>query len=170
MSRFGIRTREGALNRLFGAAAAAFVSCLSLILAVSPGTAIAQGANVVDSHNLLPLPELKIPLHTVSAVLPAAYETGVASTYGEGDSFEGHLTACGQVFHTRDIQVAHKSLPCGTMIRIEDAATGRSVFARVTDRGPYIHGRVVDLSWGAFRELEPEAPGLLNVKVYLLDT
>jgi len=103
-------------------------------------------------------------------VLPAAYETGVASTYGEGDGLEGHLTACGQVFHTRDIQVAHKSLPCGTMIRIEDAATGRSVFARVTDRGPYIHGRIVDLSWGAFRELEPEAPGLLNVKVYLLDT
>jgi rare lipoprotein A (peptidoglycan hydrolase) len=40
----------------------------------------------------------------------------------------------------------------------------------VTDRGPYIRGRIVDLSWGAYRQLEPEAPGLLEVKVYLLDT
>jgi rare lipoprotein A len=161
-----IRAREGGLSTMFTAAAAACVSCLTLIV---PFLAYAEGAQVADSHDLLPLPELKIPLSSVSAELPAVYETGVASTYGEGDGFEGSLTACGQVFHTSVVQVAHKSLPCGTMIRIEDAATGRSVFARVTDRGPYIRGRIVDLSWGAYRQLEPEAPGLREVKVYLLD-
>jgi rare lipoprotein A len=113
----------------------------------------------------LQLPEQNIPIHTP----PAAYERGVASTYGEGDGFEGNLTACGQVFHTKMVQVAHKSLPCGTMIRVQDSDTGRSVVAEVTDRGPYIPGRIVDLSWGAFRQLEPSAPGLLNVTVYLLD-
>ena len=97
------------------------------------------------------------------------YEAGVASTYGEGDGFEGNRTACGQIFHTSIPQVAHKSLPCGTKVRVEDAGSGRSVEAEVTDRGPYVKGRVVDLSWGAFRQLEPSSPGLLNVNVYVVE-
>jgi rare lipoprotein A (peptidoglycan hydrolase) len=100
---------------------------------------------------------------------PAVLESGVASTYGEGDGFEGNLTACGQVFHTDIVQVAHKSLPCGTVLRIEDLDTGRSVTAQVTDRGPYIRGRIVDLSWGAFRQLDSTGPGLLNVNIYILE-
>ena len=67
------------------------------------------------------------------------------------------------------VQVAHKSLPCGTLIRVEDTDTGNSVEAEVTDRGPYIPGRIVDLSWGAFSQLEPNSPGLLRVNVYLLE-
>jgi rare lipoprotein A (peptidoglycan hydrolase) len=108
------------------------------------------------------------PAPTV-APKPAVFEAGVASTYGEGDGFEGNLTACGQVFRTVVVQVAHKTLPCGTMLRIEDTDTGRSVVATVTDRGPYIPGRIVDLSWGAFDQLDPTGPGLLNVNVYILD-
>jgi rare lipoprotein A len=100
---------------------------------------------------------------------PPVFETGIASTYGQGDGFEGNLTACGQVFRTEIVQVAHKSLPCGTLLRIEDSDTGRAVDAQVTDRGPYIRGRIVDLSWGAFRQLDPSGPGLLNVNVYILD-
>jgi rare lipoprotein A len=97
------------------------------------------------------------------------FESGVASTYGEDDGFEGNLTACGQVFHTDVVQVAHKSLPCGTLLSIEDTDTGRSVTAEVTDRGPYIRGRIVDLSWAAFRQLDATGPGLLNVNVYILE-
>ena len=108
------------------------------------------------------------PAPTV-APKPALFEAGIASTYGEGDGFEGNLTACGQVFRTIIVQVAHKSLPCGTTVRIEDTDTGRSVVATVTDRGPYIPGRIVDLSWGAFEQLDPTGPGLLNVNVYILD-
>jgi rare lipoprotein A len=96
-------------------------------------------------------------------------QSGIASTYGEGDGFEGNRTACGQVFHTGVVQVAHKTLPCGTMVRIEDAGSGRTVEAEVTDRGPYVRCRIVDLSWAAFRELDPAGPGLLRVNVYLLD-
>ena len=112
------------------------------------------------------------PASTVEPA-PAAeitvYESGIASTYGEGDGFEGNLTACGQVFHTSIVQIAHKSLPCGTLVRVEDTDTGRTVDTVVTDRGPYITGRIVDLSWGAFRELDPSGPGLLRVNVYLLE-
>ena len=100
---------------------------------------------------------------------PPVYESGVASTYGEGDGFEGNRTACGQIFHTRVAQVAHKTLACGTTVRIEDVSTGRTVEAVVTDRGPYIPGRIVDLSWGAFEQLDPTGPGLLPVNIYVLD-
>jgi rare lipoprotein A (peptidoglycan hydrolase) len=155
---FGIVRADGVLSALFLAAATAIVGCLSL-LELTPGVALAQTASLTDGRTV----------HPESAPIPSVYEVGVASTYGEGDGFEGNVTACGQVFHTNVVQVAHKSLPCGTRLRIEDASTGRSVVAEVTDRGPYIRGRIVDLSWAAFRELEPSAPGLLNVKVYLLD-
>lgn len=97
------------------------------------------------------------------------HEYGIASTYGTGDGFQGNLTACGQVFDTYVPQVAHKTLPCGTMLRVEDVDTGNSVVVEVTDRGPYIDGRIVDLSWAAYRQLDPSAPGLLNVRTYLVD-
>jgi rare lipoprotein A (peptidoglycan hydrolase) len=133
----------------------AVAGCLS-----APGSsvALAQSATLTDGH------------YAKKTWRSVAYETGLASTYGEGDGFEGNLTACGQVFHTRVVQVAHKTLPCGTLIRIEDSETGHTIDAEVTDRGPYIAGRIVDLSWGAFRQLEPSAPGLLHVTLYLLDT
>lgn len=95
-------------------------------------------------------------------------ESGIASTYGEGDGFQGNRTACGQRFDTNVPQVAHKTLPCGTMLRVEDTASGNSVVVEVTDRGPYVKGRVVDLSWAAFSQLHPKSPDLLNVNVYVL--
>jgi len=116
-----------------------------------------------------PIPTPRPTPAPTAAPRPTVFEAGIASTYGEGDGFEGNLTACGQVFRTMVVQVAHKSLPCGTTLRIEDTDTGRSVIAKVTDRGPYIPGRIVDLSWGAFEQLDPTGPGLLNVKVYILD-
>jgi rare lipoprotein A len=98
------------------------------------------------------------------------YESGIASTYGLGDGFEGERTGCGQIFRTQVVQVAHKTLPCGTIIRIEDTDTGKTVDAEVTDRGPYVAGRIVDLSHAAFTQLDPVGTGLLNVNVYILDT
>lgn len=98
------------------------------------------------------------------------YESGIASTYGQGDGFEGMRTGCGQIFRTHVVQAAHKTLPCGTIIRIEDTDTGKHVDAEVTDRGPYVAGRIVDLSYAAFSELDPSGYGLLNVNVYILDT
>ncbi len=99
---------------------------------------------------------------------PALLERGVASTYGLGDGLQGNRTACGQVFDTHVPQVAHKTLPCGTWVRVERVDSGDSVDVVVTDRGPFVRGRVVDLSWAAFSALEPSAPGLLNVNVYVL--
>jgi rare lipoprotein A len=113
---------------------------------------------------------MDVPMLDIGMVIreEEPFETGIASTYGVGDGFQGNRTACGQIFDTHVVQVAHKTLKCGTLIRIEDAETGKSVVAEVTDRGPYIRGRIVDLSWAAFRELDP-AGGLRPVRVYLVD-
>jgi len=154
---------------LIAGAAAALLGSQVLFNPFSSGPNLAWAqANDHDGATLPRFGPIALPT-PVATPKPTVFETGVASTYGEGDGFEGNLTACGEVFHTSVVQVAHKSLPCGTLIRVEDADTGRSVTARVTDRGPYITGRIVDLSWGAFQQLDPTGPGLLNVNVYLLD-
>ena len=141
---------------------------LEAAVAVPP--ALTMNAAVPVGHFEEPVKPTPVPTVAPTAVpKPPVFETGVASTYGQGDGFEGNRTACGQIFRTAVVQVAHKSLPCGTMLRIEDSATGATVDAEVTDRGPYIPGRIVDLSWAAFRQLDSRGPGLLHVNVYLLD-
>lgn len=134
---------------------------------VTPGDLVpsASGAGAAPSSlAMLPLPLAPMPSVPAESLL----ERGIASTYGTGDGFQGNRTACGQMFDTYVAQVAHKTLPCGTTVRVLDRDTGKSVTAKVTDRGPYIAGRVVDLSWAAFRELDPTGPGLLNVEVYVV--
>ena len=119
-----------------------------------------------------PTPEVAstpAPAPQTEAPHESLVDAGIASTYGEGDGFQGRRTACGQRFDTNVPQVAHKSLPCGTKVRVEDATTGKSIVAQVTDRGPYIKGRVVDLSWAAFSQLR-RSPDLVNVRVYVLET
>jgi rare lipoprotein A len=85
-------------------------------------------------------------LHTVvtTAVLPAVQATifVVASWYGPG--FYGNHTACGQMYTPESVGVAHKSLPCGTLVTIDH--NGNQVTVPVIDRGPYIVGRTFDLS------------------------
>jgi rare lipoprotein A (peptidoglycan hydrolase) len=137
--------------------------------------ATAESSAVIESETPA-ASEAAEPEQTAAGVEAAAprpdtgtlFESGIASTYGESDGFQGNRTACGQRFDTNVPQVAHKSLPCGTMVRVEDASSGRSVVVEVTDRGPYVKGRVVDLSWAAFSQLHPKGPDLLSVNVYVL--
>jgi rare lipoprotein A len=151
MPRFGI----GGGRTTFG-----LLGAVALTLVTSHSVAFAQTEADAAKNAIVNIPP--------PAPAPVIYESGIASTYGTGDGFEGNRTACGRIFRTNIVQVAHKSLPCGTIIRVEDIRTGKSVVAEVTDRGPYIRGRIVDLSWAAFRQLDPSGPGLLNVNVYVL--
>src|SRR3954471_7998643 len=89
---------------------------------------------------------------TLGAVSAAAGETqpiqtGAASWYGLG--FHGKRTANGEPFNTHTLTAAHKTLPFGTQLRVTNERTGRSVVVRIDDRGPYAHGRVIDLSKAA---------------------
>jgi rare lipoprotein A len=77
--------------------------------------------------------------------------TGAASWYGPG--FQGRRTANGERFNTHAFTAAHRSLPFGTRIRVTNTANGRSIVVRINDRGPYVGGRVIDLSQASARAI-----------------
>src|SRR3954447_6149120 len=85
---------------------------------------------------------------------------GLASFYTEGTK-----TASGEHFNTYQLTAAHPTLPFGTRLRVTSVATGRSVTVRVNDRGPYIPGRVVDLSYSAAESLGMVGDGVAKVKL-----
>ena len=74
-------------------------------------------------------------------------EIGVASWYG--GKFQGRKTASGEAFNTHSLTAAHKTLKFGTKVKVTNLNNGRSVFVRVTDRGPHVRGRIIDLSQAA---------------------
>jgi len=85
---------------------------------------------------------------------------GIASFYTEGTE-----TASGEKFDTHDLTAAHPTLPFGTKLRVTNVASGQSVTVRVNDRGPYVPGRVVDVSYSAADALGMVGKGLAKVKL-----
>lgn len=86
-----------------------------------------------------------------------------ASFYGVGDGFHGRTTANGESFNAYGITTAHRSLPFGTRLRVTNPSNGRSVIVRVNDRGPFIGGRNLDLSYGAFSSIASPSQGVVRV-------
>lgn len=72
-----------------------------------------------------------------------------ASHYGVGDGYGGRRTASGERMNPNAMTAAHRSLPFGSVVRVTNLANGRSVTVRISDRGPFVGGRCVDLSWAA---------------------
>jgi rare lipoprotein A (peptidoglycan hydrolase) len=91
---------------------------------------------------------------------------GRASYYGY--AFAGRKTAMGTTFRPEELTAAHRSLPLGTKVRVTNLVNGRSVLVTITDRGPYVRGRSLDLSLGAARELEMVQRGVASVLIQLL--
>ena len=89
------------------------------------------------------------------------HETGIASWYGPG--FHGNRTANGEIYDMNGISAAHKTLPFGTIVRVVDLETGRSIVVRINDRGPFIEGRIIDLSKGAAEKLGMIQRGVIPV-------
>ncbi|TDR85399.1 rare lipoprotein A [Enterovirga rhinocerotis] len=86
---------------------------------------------------------------------------GVASWYGP--RFHGRKTASGERFNQNDMTAAHRTLPFGTRVKVVDETTGRSVVVRINDRGPFAHGRVIDLSKAASEALGMGGRGVARV-------
>ena len=95
-----------------------------------------------------------------------AYQIGVASYYGE--KFHGRKTANGETFNMYKMTAAHRVLPLGTMIRVTHLTNGRTVVVKINDRGPFIEGRVLDLSFAAALELEMVAAGTAEVMIEII--
>lgn len=89
---------------------------------------------------------------------------GVASYYTTGTK-----TASGEKFNTLEMTAAHPTLPFGTKLRVTNVASGKSVTVRVNDRGPFVHGRVVDVSYSAADALGMVGKGVANVKLDVVD-
>jgi len=94
------------------------------------------------------------------------FQSGVASYYG--NEFEGRRTASGVPYRGRFMTCAHRTLPFGTVIRVTDVETSKSVVVKVNDRGPYAKGRLVDLSLAAARKLGIVERGVARVTVEIV--
>jgi rare lipoprotein A len=95
---------------------------------------------------------------------PVFTQTGTASWYG-GHKHDGHRTANGEIFNSRALTAAHRSLPFGTVVRVTNLVNGRTVKVRINDRGPYVRSRIIDLSTRAARDLGMLERGVVPVKV-----
>ena len=93
-------------------------------------------------------------------------EKGIASWYGK--KFHGRRTANGERFDMYALTAAHRSLPFGTKVRVTNLENGRSVMVRVNDRGPFIRGRVIDLSYAAAKDLRMVRQGVVKVEITLV--
>jgi rare lipoprotein A len=103
--------------------------------------------------------------HTPFAPPKNAAETQVASHGLASFYTEGTQTASGEKFDTHELTAAHPTLPFGTRLRVTNVATGRSVTVRVNDRGPYVAGRTVDVSYAAADALGMVGAGLAKVRL-----
>ncbi len=105
---------------------------------------------------------------TTPSVPPAAgmEEVGMASWYGA--PHHGRRTASGEVFDMNQLTAAHRTLPFGTRLLVTNRDTNQSVEVRVNDRGPFVEGRILDVSYAAGRLLGAVGPGLIPVSVRVL--
>ncbi|WP_291725707.1 septal ring lytic transglycosylase RlpA family protein [Bernardetia sp.] len=90
-------------------------------------------------------------------------EEGIASYYA--DKYEGRPTASGEIFRQDLLTAAHKTLPFGTMVTVTNLKNGKSIRVRINDRGPFVAGRIIDLTSRGARELDFIRDGIVNVKI-----
>lgn len=93
-------------------------------------------------------------------------ERGQASWYGPG--LHGNTTASGERFNMNAMTAAHRTLPFGTRVRVTRTDNGKSVVVRINDRGPFVDGRIIDLSRRAARKIDMERIGVAPVEVRVL--
>ena len=91
---------------------------------------------------------------------------GQASWYG--GVFHGRVSSDGSRFNMNEFTAAHKSLPFGTLVKVTNKRNNKSCVVKITDRGPYVHGRIIDLSKGAAKEIGMLSSGVSNVEIEVL--
>ena len=94
-------------------------------------------------------------------------EIGIASWYGI--DFQGRNTSSGEVYDMYQLTAAHKTLPLPTYVRVDNLDNGQSLVVKVNDRGPFIDGRIIDLSYAAAYRLGVTGPGTANVEITALN-
>ncbi len=98
---------------------------------------------------------------------PEPVQTGMASWYGH--DFHGKTTSSKEVYDMYDLTAAHRNLPFGTYVMVTNLNNGKSVTVRINDRGPFVEGRIIDLSYAAAKALDMIGPGVVPVKIDILE-
>ena len=114
-----------------------------------------DGSYVVNGERYYPLPDSM-----------GFIETGKASWYGK--EFHGRPTSNGEIFNMNRKTAAHKTLPFDTYVKVLNLENNESTIVRINDRGPFVKGRIIDLSYGAAKEIHMAVQGLADVKVIAL--
>jgi rare lipoprotein A len=99
---------------------------------------------------------------------PLITETGLASWYGP--PYHNRRGSNGEVYNMNAMTAAHRTFPLGSIVRVTNVKTGHSALVRITDRGPFIPGRILDLSRAAAQKVDVMQPGVAEVKVELMQT
>jgi rare lipoprotein A len=149
--------------------------CLILVLAAASLAACAQSSVVSRRSEFSPSRQAALERHEYRRATPRVMVAkkhderflpqqtgaqGLASYYTEGTK-----TASGETFNSAELTAAHPNLPFGTKLRVTNTTTGKSVVVRVNDRGPFVKGRVVDVSYSAAQALGMVNSGTANVKL-----
>ena len=93
-------------------------------------------------------------------------EEGIASWYGH--PYHGRRAASGEIYNMYDMTAAHRTLPFGTQVRVHDLENGRDVTVRINDRGPFVEGRIIDLSYAAAQAMGMAGAGVARVRLEIL--
>jgi rare lipoprotein A len=128
-------------------------------------------ANVPSAKDKAPRPperlDLAEPVLPPSAK-PLATEIGLASWYGP--PYHNRRGSNGEVYNMHAMTAAHRTYPLGSIVRVTNVRTGSAAVVRITDRGPFIRGRVIDLSLAAAEKLDVKRPGVAKVKIELMQS
>ena len=126
---------------------------LSLVISFSTGCSAAQ----------YPIKQQVTYIHQT---IQGPFQQGKASWYGP--RFHGRKTSSGEKFNQNALTAAHPSLPFGSKIEVTDVTSGKKVTVRINDRGPFIRGRILDLSYAAANELGIVRKGVSVIQIRLL--
>ena len=97
---------------------------------------------------------------------PLSVETGKASWYGA--PYHNRRSSNGEIYDMHELTAAHRTLPLGSTVRVTNVKTGHSTIVRITDRGPFVHGRIVDLSLAAAKQADVWQAGVAEVRLEVL--
>ena len=137
----------------------------ALVTLVMPLMLVASAAaQDTDAAALPAVAASAIPLADI--IEETEIDGGMASYYG--NELAGNRTANGERFDPGQLTAAHRTLPFGSKVRVTNMSTGDSVIVRINDRGPFTHGRVIDVSQAAAREIGMHRSGTARVKLALL--
>jgi rare lipoprotein A len=137
-------------------------------LSVPPPPSINQPETAENSESATPEPVHPEETPSQNHEKPLLVETGLASWYGA--PYHNRRSSDGEIYDMHAMTAAHRTLPMGSAVRVTNLKTGHSAIVRITDRGPFIHGRILDLSEAAAKKVDIYSAGVAMVRIEVLHT